>query len=189
MSDGPYKSLNMARGWKELAKRAAAKSFAPDEVSIAVPIALHQDWVSEAQPAFKLAKKRLLSGQNSLFSDSIVTEIMSLRTDFAGSPLSCLFLDHLAISVSNGRSGSDALLDATTKTLLERASRGGRQVEEHYARETSQKHAAAVRGQIENAIGRADISGLAKRIVNEDGKGPAVKSAQKHGLDDGASLP
>lgn len=47
MSDGPYKSLKMRPGWKQLAKRADEKAFASEEVRDALPTALEQDWRAE----------------------------------------------------------------------------------------------------------------------------------------------
>ena len=47
MSDGPYRSLKMPRGWKKLAERADKKAYAPEEVRDALPDALEQDWRAE----------------------------------------------------------------------------------------------------------------------------------------------
>jgi hypothetical protein len=43
MSDGPHRSLPMRNHWRNLAERAAKAVFSPQEVSEALPYALHRD--------------------------------------------------------------------------------------------------------------------------------------------------
>ena len=189
MSDGPHRSLKMPRGWKQLAKRAANKAFAPEEVRDALPAALEQDWRGEVPERFCGHVRNILrDNQSSLFGDQRTERLEALREETAGYALGNAFLDYAIQAAAQGRSGDEALREAAGNTLSDRATRGARQVEEHYRRESSQGRAAHVRERIESGVIQSDIAGIAGRLVGIDKSEQARGPTKQTGLNDGVQL-
>ena len=76
----------------------------------------------------------------------------------------------------------EALREAAGKALTDRATRGARQVEEYYCRESTLHRAAHVRERIESGVTQSDIGRIAGRSVGTD-KGESARSAKRTGLD------
>ena len=49
MSNGPHRSLNMRRGWRQFAERAGNAAFTDGEHSDALAVALECDWSEEVR--------------------------------------------------------------------------------------------------------------------------------------------
>lgn len=189
MSDGPHRSLNMRRAWKQIAERADKEAFAPEEVSEVLPNALEQDWRAEISDSlFRQIRKILNDEQISLFGDQRAQQLEGLRTETAGYPLAGVFLDCAIQEAARGRSGEPAIRAAAYGALSDCAARGARQVEEHYRRESSEHRATNVRGRIEIGLAQANIAGIADRLTGI-GSGGSQRAPQKQtGLDDGVKL-
>ena len=189
MSDGPHRSLKMRRGWKQLAERADKKAFAPEEVRDALPAALEQDWRAEVPDSLCGQVGTILrDNQSSLFGDQRAEKLESMRGETAGYNLGNAFLDYAILKAAQGRSGDGALREAACDALLDRATRGARQVEEHYRREASQGRAGHVRVRIESGVTQSDVAGIAGRLVGIDESEQARGHAKQTGLDDGVQL-
>ena len=69
MSDGPHRSLNMRRGWKQLAKCADNIAFSTEEIRNALSSALADDWREEVPGDICQQLQTILNkGQGFLFS-------------------------------------------------------------------------------------------------------------------------
>ena len=188
MSDGPHKSLNMPSGWRKLAERADNQAYAPEEVSDALPDALKQDWRAEVPDSVTNQVRDILDSQSSLFGDERAERLEALRGGIAGYNLANTFLDYAIQETVRGHSGPEALQEAASNTLSDRAARGTRQVEEHYYRKSSQGRAAYVRERIETGVTQSDIASIAGRFVGTGtSKGPR-RPAKQTGLDDGVKI-
>ena len=188
MSDGPHKSLNMPSGWKKLAERADNQAYAPEEVRDALPEALKQDWRAEAPDNVTNQVRDILDSQNSLFGDERVEQLEALRGETAGYPLGNAFLDHAIQATYRGLSGPEALREAISNTLSDRAARGARQVEEHYYRKSAQGRATYVRERIETGVTQSDMASIAGQLVGTDASKGLRRPAKQIGLDDGVRL-
>ena len=188
MSDGPHKSLNMPSGWRKLAERADNQAYAPEEVSDALPDALKQDWRAEVPDNVTNQVRDILDSQSSLFGDERAERLEALRGGIAGYNLANTFLDYAIQETVRGHSGLEALKEAASNTLSDRAARGIRQVEEHYWRESTQGRADHVRERIETGVTQSDMTAIAGRLVGiEDGRG-LQGLAKQTGIDEGVQL-
>ena len=189
MSDGPHRSLNMSSGWKKLAECADNKAYAPEEVRDALSKALGQDWRAEVSDG-TISRIRSILGdcQDSLFSDQQARRLEALRRKTAGHNLTSTLLDYAIQATNRGLSGTEALKEAASNTLSDRAARGVRQVEEHYCRKSTQGRSAYVRERIESGVTQSDMTSIVDRVVGTDAsKGPR-RPVKQIGLDDGVLL-
>ena len=189
MSDGPHRSLNMPKGWKKLADRADNKAFAADEVSDALPLALVPDWNAEV-PAGLVNKVGMILGdsQDSLLSAAREERLKALRSETAGYNLASVFLEYAIQADARGLAGPDAMNEAASNALTDRAARGARQVEEHYFRESTQRRADFVRTRIERGISQSDMAAIAESVLGNSNDNKTGRIGKKTGLDDGVQL-
>src|SRR5260370_10488150 len=139
MSDGPHRSLQMRRAWKELAKRADQGTYDSQQVSEAVPHALVGDWKNEVSAALIMALKSVFSGQdNSLRVREIaLDQLEAAKPLAAGSVFGGNVVAWSIQLVHEGRMETNALYEAVGFAANERGFSGARQVEEHHLRESS----------------------------------------------------
>lgn len=188
MSDGPYRSLPMSTAWRRLAEFCENQNFEPADIRDVAIKALESDW-RDGVPEQVLDDIRslFLDPQGDLFAQQRIDRLEALRRSTAGHGIARLFLDCAAASFGNGGSGVEALAEVGTNTLLTRASRGMRQVEEHYFRSATTALATSVRSRLEEACRTAPVESLARDLLKV---GPRVqRESSKHfDLDDGVSL-
>jgi hypothetical protein len=178
----------MRRGWKRVAEYADNPAFASEAISNAIIPALEEDCRSEIVPDFLDAISRVFRDQeSSLFKDQLGPELDTLR-DSAGCGIGRVVLEHAIHLVEGGRTGVDGLVEATANALADRAARGGRQVEEHYCRQSSSPRAQKVRARIEKSIADAPINSLARQILKLDSRPSSPPKLRQEGLDDGVRL-
>jgi hypothetical protein len=188
MSDGPHRSLPMRRGWKRVAECGDNRAFASEEISRAMIPALEQDCRSEIAPEFLDAISDVFRNQQpSLFKNPLAPQLAVLRPN-AGYGIGRVLLEHAIQVAERGGTGAEGLVEATTNALTDRAARGARQVEEHYCRESTSPRAQKVRERIEDAIGGAGITGLARQVLKLDPRPSSPASLKQQGLDDGVRL-
>jgi len=189
MSDGPYKSLPMRPGWQRVAKYGDISASAPEEINDALVGALQGDCRSDLRPGLIDGIVNAFKDQElSLFKDQLVPQLEVLR-EVAGSGLGRTILDYVVETVERGRNSNDDLEDAVANALTDRATKGSRQVEEHYCRESSAPRARKVRARIDGAIQNASIKGLARDLLKQDISRTSARSSFKQsGLDDGVRL-
>ena len=189
MSDGPHRSLKMPRGWKKLAERADRKAYAPVEVRDALPAALEQDWYAEVPDTLRRQVREILGDrQDPLFGDQRSQRLETLRRDTAGHNLGSIFLDNAIQAAQRGRCGDEAVTEVIARTLAERATRGARQVEEHYYRKCTEPRASHVRKRIENGMTLLDMAGLARQLDGMGRTNVPRWPAKKTGVDEGVKL-
>jgi hypothetical protein len=186
MSDGPHRGLQMRRGWKRVAEFAYNPVYAPEEVCNKIISALHQDWRADI-PRTLLSGVRDVLGeeQGFLFKDQKIAQLESLGRLAAGHGLGRTLIDCAIKALTDIGAGPDALLDAVKNTLLDRALRGARQVEEHYCRRSLTPRAQNVRLRIDDGIKNAAIDTLAHQILHRDSIPVWSPPAKQQGLDDG----
>ncbi len=93
-----------------------------------------------------------------------------------------------ALAAANGKAGQDALTEAASASLMDRATRGILQVEEHYYRESSHKRSVNVRERMNSGIAQTDFGAIARNLIGT-GKAQRPQSvAKRTGVDDGVSL-
>lgn len=187
MADGPHRSLNMRRAWKQLAERADRTSFEPEDVLVTLPAALEQDWRAEVPQSLCRKIRDILNDRESTLFPDIVTRLESLRTHATGLPLSDMLLDGTMMALAKGYAGDAALTEGARVALSCRAASGARQVEEHYFRESTKHRATHVRKRIESALSQADLVTTARRVTSNDIPAPR-RPLRKMGVDDGVRL-
>ena len=99
-----------------------------------------------------------------------------------------LLIEHAIQAASEGRSGTDAAVEAGAAALSSWAARRARQVEEHYCREGSLRRALDVRTRIEEGIGSAPLEGLARELLRLGSRSVPRTALRQTGLDDGVRL-
>lgn len=189
MSDGPYRSLPMSRGWKLLAEFADNRNFDPSDVCKAVVPALTEDWhFGVPDSVVQVIRQAFLDQQGELFAQERDRQIELLRGSTPVHGLARLLVDCADAELRAGGAGVEALAGVGRSALEVRAARGVRQVEEHYHREGAPVlKTKDVRARLEEGIRGAPLESLGREFL---GIGPAVpRSSLKHDdVDDGVPL-
>ena len=188
MSDGPLRSLPMRSAWKKLAERADKAAFSAEEVRDALPAALVEDWRKEIPDSIVRKVREILSNSQTDFFCDPKTKQFALLQEAAGYPLAVLFLDYVTQAVTGGLSGDEALEEAASRAIADRAARRARQIEEHYHRKATQGHAVDVRQRIENGIRGSDMEIIACSLVGIDKGEQPQRPTKQTGLNDGVEL-
>jgi len=179
----------MRPGWKKVAEYADNQAFVPQEVSNAAISALSQDWRMDVPDALAKCVCEILGGQqDSLFREQKIMQLEAVRRITAGHGFGQVLIDCAIQRVVSGGSGADAAIEAAADSLGVWSARHGRQVEEHYCRESTVRRAESVRARIEEGIGGADRKRLARQLLKLD-VAPAHRTTLKQtGIDDGVKL-
>ena len=179
----------MRPAWKQLAERADNSAFAPGEVADALHTALESDWRKEV-PASVLEKiwSILRTPIWPPFRDNLTVRLESLKEDTAGYPLGSTFLDFAIRAVAKGSAGIGALREAAFNALADRATRGLRQIREHYVRESRHDRVADLTERIRCFLDRSHLMTLVERFLQKGKNEKIRKPAKKTGLDDGVEL-
>jgi hypothetical protein len=114
-------------------------------------------------------------------------EVQRLRS-LSSNPMEALLADNAQDVLRDGSGGGEAFREAIVATLVERADRGVRQIEEHYRRETSQGRAEHVRVRLTTSVGAADLRALANALAAGVSARELNASADRSGIDMGVSL-
>lgn len=191
MSDGPFRSLPMRRGWQDLAERADNSNFDADEIGSALAPALRQDWTEECGPELLAGIDRVVAAasQGHLFGGEDVA-IDALRRIAAGFPLRGLIVDCLGQTLADdGLAGDAAKAEAVASALADWSLRSARGVEEHGLRENLNRSCAVnARQRIEAAIAQTSFEGLARQLLVLN-PAPVPRTPPKlGGLDDGVPI-
>lgn len=190
MSDGPYRSLPMSRGWKRLAEFAENANFDRADTCAAASHALSTTWRNEV-PAGVLKGVRdvFLEREPGLFADTRLSRIDMLAAHTAGYGLGRQLVAHSASVVGEGLTGETGLAEATRRALAGYAARATRQIEEHYCRKTSARLTQQVRNSISAAIGAADFDKLARQCAGLEPHTARRSGVSKHvDIDEGVPL-
>ena len=183
MSDGPHRSLPMRRWWRRLAERADKCAFDVEEVADALIPALESECLNELAPAF-LQRLRRVFAEPGLFgpAESPQLEELSAQTQTG---LGRRVLDNVAVLSPTEATDSNFLQRALENTIHSEAQRYFRQIEEHYRRRSSASRAQRERDRLNEALGRADVSVVARKLLEPDGSRSVSRVPLKTGLDEG----
>ncbi len=187
MSDGPYRTLDMSKVWKALAKLAENAAHTVEEVAEAFRPALVEEWKS-IRPDFADAVKAALGDdeRGRLFSEIAVSETERLRAQ-ASNPMEALLADHAHDQARDAHLGASAYEKSIEHVLEDRAIRGARQIEEHYHRERS-PDAGRLRNHLSAAISSGEIARLASGLASGAGHRALTAKIDRSGLDQGVAL-
>lgn len=188
MSDGPHRSLPMSPPWRTVAERAVSPVFAPNEIGNALVVALTRDWHADIPADLVRSIGQILADPQHLFRDDRVRRLESLRPITAAHGFAQLLLDCSIERAVASEIGTEAVVTAAANALAVRASRGAHQVEEHYRRGSKAPGDQNVRARIEQGIGGASFTDLARRLLS---RAPGLSSrapVKQRGLDDGVPL-
>ena len=189
MSDGPHRSLNMNRSWKRLAECADNRAFSIDEVANAFIPALDKCCRDEVpEGVWREIGKIFGDPQRTLFGSDRAEQVSVLRKQTSGLPLGCALVDAAVFAVSKGAHGVDALVEVTTRALIQRGARGNKQVEEHFYRKSNERRTEKVRERLESALKKTAVDGLARRYLNVGEPVKISRSTKQSGLDDGVGI-
>jgi hypothetical protein len=188
MSDGPFKSLKMSRGWRRVAKFAELDASSPDEISQALHKAL-ADEISTGIPPQLISGLRKVLGEGSQssldFDESHRFVAIRARVSSAGA---ALLVDNAAKAFNEGLRGSEALREAVSRTLVELALQGARHVEEHYHREIEEGRASQVMKRIDDTVRRVEFAKLTDLVLGMASTSSHQSLQKQTGLDDGPRL-
>jgi hypothetical protein len=189
MSDGPYRSLPMSRGWKRLAEIGENLNFDHADACAAAKHALESTWLNEVPISVVMGIRTVfLETQPGLFLDEQIGRLHALAQSSAGYGLGRLLVDHAARALGEGLRGEAGLVEATKRTLDAYAARATRQIEEHYCRRASARLTHQVRERIAQAVGTADLDALARNCAGVE-RGRIRSGSFKHKeIDDGVLL-
>lgn len=184
MSDGPHRSLNMRPWWKEAARRADKSAFDVAECAEALAIAMERECKEELRPSFVKGLRDAYE-EPSLFSPAESIHLLALEPE---TPLERRVLDNIAALSPQELSDVTGLLTAVTNAVTGEVPRYCKQIEEHYYRESGHAHAKRERERLDEASAKADLAGLAKRLLKPEGAKSAPMLEKKTGIDDGVML-
>ncbi len=187
MSDGPHRSLPMRPWWKQVALRADKSAFSVPDCVDALAVALEREFAEELRPNF-LQGLQDAHAEPGLFSPAESLHFQKLATE-AATPLECRVLDNIAVLSADELSEVDGLLTAVTNACRNEVPRFNKQIEEHFRRASGPSRARRERERLDEATARADVEGLARKLLRPSGPRTAPVLKKKTGLDEGVSLP
>ena len=164
MSDGPHKSLNMRRFWKEFARRAALAAHEPSEVCEALTPALLHD--AREIPLEKAKEIFSVTDQADLFSEDVMGRLDRLRHECAGSSTGNAFIDSAQEAFQDGLRGERAIVRALLGALDETRRAAFQSIEEHWRRDGTVEATAYVRSRLNNAWDAFDANAVASVIFS-----------------------
>jgi hypothetical protein len=189
MSDGPYRSLPMSRGWKRLAKFAENANFDHADTCAAATHALATTWRKEVPAAIVNGIRDVfLEREPGLFSDVRLARINAVVSDNAGFGLGRNFGANAASVLTEGLTGEAGLAEAARRTLESYGARATRHIEEHYCREASARLTKQVRERIGQAVGTADLNTLARQCAGLEPRVRRGSVRKRADLDEGVAL-
>lgn len=186
MSDGPHRSLNMRRWWRELARRADQSAFDISEVSDAMIPAIERELFAEVTPDFLKDFKGLFA-EPTLFNplESPQFEVLRAKARYG---MESFVLDNVAILTPEELAQFNCVQSAFTNAVVARTPRYLDQVEEHYERERSASRARRVRARLDEALSGARIGQMVERILQSDERATPSRVTRKTGIDEGVRM-
>jgi hypothetical protein len=183
MSDGPYKSLPLSRGWKKIAKCAENEAYSVEEIRDAVAPALAEDWrLGQLDAIAKVIASIMDNTQGALYDP--VEQLEALQAASAGDAFRQTFVQCAIQQAEAGATGEAALVRSAEDALDIWAARHARPIEEHYCREWDEGRALNVRDRIEGGFSITNFEGVARQLLGIDAA-PIVRVPPRSGLDEG----
>jgi hypothetical protein len=155
----------MSRSWRRVARFTEVEASSSEDIAQNLRQALVNDFRKISTKVIPALRKVFGDGRQRLLGLNEHEKLVALRPCADGNPLGALLLSH-AVAVSNeGYQGDVALREAVIRTLQERVTHGGRQVEEHHYRESADGRATGIRKLIDSAATRVDWVALANQLM------------------------
>ena len=155
------------------------------DVSAVARNLLDPECLHELAPTF-LRRLRRLSVEPGLFGPAESPQLEQLRAQ-TQSGLERRVLDNAALSPTEAPH-RNFVARAIENAIQGHAPRFLRQIEEHYRRQSSTSRAQRVRDRLNEALGRADVSAVARNLLDPDGSRSVSRVPLKTGLDEGVRL-
>lgn len=180
----------MRRRWKAVAEVADTEATSLSEIVPRMLNALSQDWREEITAGLQAALRDIFARADQLlmFPEQRRSELDRLSRDTAGQPLARVLIECVDQSLTGGQYGEEGLENAARRALELHVTRGVRQVEEHYLRESTAPRAGRVRDNLGQAAASCDLTSWARRLTRIDEGPTTVRLPKSDGLDDGAPL-
>lgn len=172
-------------GELKAAERADKKAYAAEDVADALIPALKQDWGAEIPGGLLRDMYDILSEPQGDIFVNRAQQLDELRLSTAGLALGCELIDAAIAAVQVTPEVPDLLEGVATSVLTSRAYNCGRQIEEHFLRESTAKRAINVRARMEEGVSIAPIRDLARSLLGKTAQ-PVMR--KHNGLDDGVAF-
>ena len=187
MSDGPYRTLNMSKGWKSVGRYAEREAYSAEEVEGKVRNALSQDFRTGVPEAvLKAALETFQEGAQGLFGTS-ASDFNSLESPASSSTLGHAFVEQCKQVADDGMTGKEGYNEAVRRALEDLGERHVRQMREHYLRESSKSFTSRVIARVSSAI--SNVIQTTNAIVSDRGSvNKNVRPKKQTGVYDGVSL-
>lgn len=187
MSDGPHRSLPLRRHWKTLAERAAREAYPVFEVGEALGHGLKKEFLEA--PLAEICQVIDGKGQGSLFSDTRIDRLESLRYACRGSAAANILIDCAIDAVNVGMTGRQARISVLKDALAGYSLSVNRSIEEHYLRAAGSNSAGFIRNRLEAAHHRCNFDNIASEMLAENWGGQNIgRLPHNLGLDAGPTL-
>jgi hypothetical protein len=189
MSDGPWKSLGMRPRWRRAARLAEMDASSPDEIGHELQQALAGDFRREISSGLLTALRQVFEDdrQASLFNRE-PDRFAAIRSLTDGSPLGALLVEIAAMVANDGGCGSEALHETMRRTVIERALRGIREIEEHHHRLANDGRSSTLRGRLETAVNHIAANTLVDQLLGTPSSSGRQSGQNHSGIDDGPRL-
>jgi hypothetical protein len=171
MSDGPYRSLDMRKAWRDVAERAHKDAFTLEERADAMCAALHDDLKRDVgKGALKAVGAVLLDQeQGNLLSDQASAELEAIRGDSRSTGFLDSIIEHTQVALHEGKTGEEALQDGLNRAAIDQARANNRAVEEHYYRDTptakGAEKAISVRQKLDATLQTERVRGFSAEAI------------------------
>ncbi|HHW2244083.1 hypothetical protein [Pseudomonas aeruginosa] len=154
MSDGPFRSLQMRKPWKELAKRGDQETYDAAQVAEAATVALASDFKMEVSPYLTQELKAIFEGRDNslLMPDIALQQLEEMKALAAGSVFGKNAVLCSIELIDEGKFGADAFHEAIGLAAKMRGLANVLSVKEHFLRESNQQRAEHVHSRLSNAI-------------------------------------
>lgn len=189
MSDGPYRSLQMRKSWREFAKRGEQSAYDSQEVAEAATDALVSDFKREVKWSLINALKAVFSCENNSLRvpEIALMELDAVKLLAAGSVFGQSAVEWSICLVEEGYLTSDAVYTAIGLAAKDRGYANARSIREHALRETNALVANGIAHRLNGAICSLSEHHLGTSLVELGGrKSPRLR--KRANIDEGVRL-
>ena len=185
MSDGPVKSSEMPKHWRDLKDRASNIAYSLDQVSEALVQAVKMDFKDAP-----LSEVRSILGggeQGSLSLEDRVGQLDELSQSNRGSVVTGTLIDCLNEVIANSLQGESACEEALQNALKTHSQNRFHQIEEHYYREGSSSE-LNIRKRLHDAEAGCSYAKLASELMFDTPSKGNLRLSKRTGIDEGPLL-
>ena len=192
MSDGPYRSLPMRKGWRDVSECAHKDVYTAEERADRMCAALHLDFQRDVGRDFLNSVGNILinQAQQNLLASQATFELEAIRERYNSTGLRDAVVEHIQVALHQGHVAEAALAEGVDRAMLDHAHSCIRSVEEHYIRDALNKNerqkTISVRDNLHQTLTSQRVQGFGGEIVDLiQGKAVVVKTQKAVGLDVG----